>query len=71
NIEIIINDNGPGISECNLSEILKNMKNYNSKNSIGIYNINKKLKLIYDERYKFNIKNSNSGLEIKILIPKE
>ncbi|MFM1583497.1 sensor histidine kinase, partial [Helcococcus ovis] len=68
---IIINDNGPGISECKLSEILKNMKNYNSNNSIGIYNINKKLKLIYDERYKFNIKNSNSGLEIKILIPKE
>ncbi|MFM1525362.1 MULTISPECIES: sensor histidine kinase [Helcococcus] len=71
NVELIINDNGPGISEEQLSELLKNMDNYNSKNSIGLYNINKKLKLIYDDRYKFDIKNYNFGLEIRIVIPKE
>ena len=71
NVELIINDNGPGISEDQLSELLKNMDNYNSKNSIGLYNINKKLKLIYDDRYKFDIKNYNFGLEIRIVIPKE
>lgn len=68
-ILIEIRDNGPGISQNRLEEIKENMKNYNSKQGIGLYNINKKLDFLYDE-YEFDISN-DEGLKISITLPRE
>lgn len=69
NIIINIGDNGPGVSKDRLREIKENMKNYTSKFGIGLYNINKKLDLLYKD-YKFDM-DSKEGLSISITLPRD
>ncbi|MBS4205537.1 sensor histidine kinase [Lederbergia citrea] len=56
-IEIIIEDNGVGISESHLSQIQKNLssKQFIQSGSIGLHNVNNRLKLYFGKEYGINI----------------
>ncbi|HEY5562618.1 MAG TPA: sensor histidine kinase [Clostridiaceae bacterium] len=67
----IISDNGIGINEEKLNEIVKNLDNeYEGKKSIGINNVYNRLKLIYGKGFHFKIDSIlGEGTNIKITIP--
>lgn len=65
---ICVSDNGPGISD----EIIKKIKEgkYSSERGIGLENIEKRIKLIYGERYGLTICNRpEGGASVVIKIP--
>lgn len=69
-IYIKVSDNGLGIKKDKLSEILLNL--YNSKESehYGLYNVNERLKLTFNDMYKITIVSEyNKGTEVIIKLP--
>ena len=69
NLLIIVKDNGRGLSDEKLSELKESInKRQKNKKSIGIYNINERIKLMFGEKYGLKI-NKNKGMEVVICIP--
>jgi len=70
-ISILIRDNGIGISKERMNYLnnILNKKN-NDTDSIGLYNVHKRIKLIYGEEYGINIQsNEGEGTLVKIILP--
>ncbi|MDU5106643.1 histidine kinase [Clostridium sp.] len=72
NIKIEIYDNGIGIDNEKLDEVIEKKENKNHHFSgIGINNVDSRIKLIYGNDYGISIKSKlNSGTTITIVIPK-
>ena len=70
-IEINIKDNGNGMSEEAISKIKEGLeKNIQKQNSIGLMNINNRLKLNFGEQYGIYINSRiNEGTTVSIKIP--
>lgn len=65
-------DDGDGLSKDELIEIRKNLKKDNVTNHIGLYNINRRIKLYYGEKYGVKIL-SRKGRRtlVKIVLPED
>lgn len=72
NIKIEIYDNGIGIDNEKLDEVIEKKENKNHHfTGIGINNVDSRIKLIYGNYYGISIKSKlNSGTTITIVIPK-
>lgn len=71
-IQIIISDNGTGMSEKIKQSLLITDKKQHIKdgNGIGVYNVNLRLKLAYGEEYGLSIESEiDEGTEVTITIP--
>lgn len=70
-LEIIVQDNGNGMDEETLNKIKEGLdKNIQKPNSIGLMNINNRLKLKFGEQYGIYIKSSiNQGTIVSVKIP--
>lgn len=78
-IQIIIQDNGSGMSESQMKNVqndlgdslqIQNHNLYDRKNGIGIKNVNSRLKLIYGDQYGIHIESAlNEGTKAIIKIP--
>lgn len=66
-----INDNGIGMDEAKLAEVKSSIENVDSRGEhIGIANVYRRMKLIYDDDFKFDIKSSKfKGTSISFSIP--
>jgi len=68
---LIIKDNGQGISIDKLEDINRIILNKeNSTNHQGIYNVYKRLYLVYEDELVFEIQSSTMGTEIKVSFPR-
>lgn len=71
-IEFFIIDNGVGMSDENVKKINEKLSdiNYTDETHIGLYNINKRIKIIFGENYGITVKSQlNKGTEITVKIP--
>lgn len=70
-IIISVNDNGDGIGEEELKDIKDNLnRDDNVSNHIGIYNVQKRIQLIYGKEYVIDIRSvEGNGTSIFIRIP--
>lgn len=71
-LHIDILDNGLGMDETTLSSLLCNIntKDGNKTSSIGIYNINRRIKLFYGDAYGMHIKSHpNEGTLVSLTLP--
>lgn len=70
-IQFTITDNGVGIEDERLQELLAQEKsNGQTMNSIGVGNVSRRLKLHYGERYGVRVHSQvGKGTEVSILIP--
>lgn len=63
-------DDGDGLSKDELMEIRKNLKKDNVTNHIGLYNVNRRIKLHYGEKYGVKIlSRKGRGTLVKIVLP--
>ncbi|TDT68011.1 histidine kinase [Hypnocyclicus thermotrophus] len=75
NLIIKIIDNGKFIDEIKLKEINNILNNVDNKTDhIGIYNVHRRIKLVYGKKYGITIRNriendNNEGVEVKIKLP--
>lgn len=72
NARIIVKDNGPGIDEEKLNEITESMNHEwtdGEYQSIGLKNLNTRLKLIFGDQAEITIKSDEHGTETSIIIP--
>jgi len=68
---IIISDNGNGFSKDKLSEIRRMIINKNNNtNHQGIYNVYKRLYLVYEDKLEFDIQSNENGTQIKVSFPR-
>lgn len=68
---LIIKDNGQGISLDMLEDINRIiLTKENSSNHQGIYNVYKRLYLVYEDELVFEIQSSTMGTEIKVSFPR-
>jgi two-component system sensor histidine kinase YesM len=71
-IRLIIEDDGKGMTEEVIKQVNNDRKSKDDGMSIGIWNIKQTLKLIYSDRAKVVVSNSDlSGTMIEIIIPVE
>lgn len=71
-IYIGVHDDGGGMSQEKLAEVLKNINRYdNPKNSFGLHNLNQRLRLLYGVRSELRITSNDDGTNIVIRLPKE
>lgn len=69
-LTISVKDNGQGIKDDKLNDIVDNMKKDNSTNNIGITNVYRRLKLNYGEEAKLKINSIlQEGTEVTLSIP--
>ena len=70
-LNIVIKDNGIGMDSDTLNSIRNNMESHASNaQSIGLYNINQRIKLFYGEQYKLEIDSTiNQGTVVTLKIP--
>lgn len=69
---ISITDNGMGITENQLTEIREKLKDENHKDTrhVGIFNINKRLRLYYEKEYSLSIDSKpEEGTTVSIHLP--
>lgn len=70
-VEISISDNGQGISQDKLIEIQEMIQNKtNHSNHQGIYNVYKRLYLVYEDRLKFDIISDANGTVFNVSFPR-
>jgi len=67
NIKIVVEDNGPGISKDVLENIFKGEKNVNKFSTVGLNNVNQRIKMYFGEQYGLEI-HSQLGQGAKIII---
>lgn len=73
NVEICVSDNGQGISEAKLAELLEKLErnDTSSGKSIGLTNVNKRIKMYHGERYGLSVKTAKGkGTDITITLPR-
>lgn len=71
-LHIVISDNGRGMSEEELERVRKKLetKNPELKTSIGLYNINERIKLCYGENYGIRIESiQGQGTRVILMLP--
>jgi two-component system sensor histidine kinase YesM len=71
---IAVMDNGPGIAEERLGEILKSFQvewEERESESIGLKNVNTRLKLIYGDEARIEIQTDEAGTEMRMILPIE
>ncbi|MGL5506739.1 MAG: sensor histidine kinase, partial [Paraclostridium sp.] len=70
-LDIIVIDNGLGMSEEKISEIELNLKqNLQKPNSIGLMNIHSRIQMKFGEQYGINISsNEKIGTKVRVKIP--
>lgn len=69
-ILIQICDNGPGISLEKAKDVLENQIEPSTSNSIGIRNVNERIKLYYSKKYGLSFKNApEGGTIVNIFLP--
>jgi two-component system, sensor histidine kinase YesM len=69
---ISVTDNGPGISEQKLDEIRRSFEaewEERGNESIGLVNLNARLKLIYGDGARLDIASGGEGTEMKLILP--
>ena len=68
---IHVKDNGRGMTDEKLHDLKESIgKRQKNKKSIGIYNINERIKLMFGEKYGLTVnKNKDMGTEVIICIP--
>ena len=72
NIVFSIKDNGTGISSDRLDKLKADLAEVENKpsSSIGLVNVNERLRIIYGDKYGLNIESSpGSGTSVNITIP--
>ena len=70
-IYICVRDNGYGISKDRLEDINENLNDYNKdyRGTIGLYNVNQRVKLIFGEEYGLKVKSEvDKGTEVTLRI---
>ena len=73
NVEICVSDNGQGISEAKLAELLEKLErnDTSSGKSIGLTNVNKRIKMYHGEQYGLSVKTAEGkGTDISITLPR-
>jgi two-component system sensor histidine kinase YesM len=71
---IDIHDNGTGITEVELTKLLLNVNSskHNNKSSIGLYNINQRIKLFYGNEYGLSVQSKyKEGTKVSLYLPLE
>ena len=68
---ITITDNGTGIPKEKLTQIRKNISEINlyKKNSIGLSNINQRIRLIFGDDYNVKIASDETGTKVTLTFP--
>lgn len=66
-VKIVVEDNGPGISKEVQEIIFKDEKNVNKFSTVGLNNVNQRIKMYFGERYGLEI-HSQLGQGTKIII---
>ena len=69
-LEILIGDNGKGMTDIECASLIKKMKDANdssAKNSIGLYNVYQRITLYYGQKYGVDIK-SQFGVGTKVYV---
>lgn len=68
-----ISDNGCGMDEATLAEVMAKVQDYTRKrrkSSIGLYNINRRIKLNYGEQYGLDIQSTlGEGTMVRVTFP--
>ena len=70
-IYICVRDNGYGISKDRLEDINENLNDYKQdyRGTIGLYNVNQRVKLIFGEEYGLKVKSEvDKGTEVTLRI---
>ena len=73
-IQILIRDNGVGMDRETLDRVLRfeKTKGDGFTHSIGISNINERLKLMYKEQYRLRINSGpDEGMSVELILPME
>ena len=73
NVEICVSDNGQGISKAKLAELLEKLErnDTSSGKSIGLTNVNKRIKMYHGEQYGLSVKTAvGKGTDISIILPR-
>ena len=73
NIKFIIRDNGVGMTKENTELLNSRLANpeYAGDSHIGLYNINKRIKIIFGEEYGISVESEpGEGTKVSVLIPK-
>lgn len=73
-VEIEVSDNGQGIPDDKLAELLEKLKenDTSSGKSIGLTNVNKRIKMYHGEKYGLSVKTEEGvGTDICITLPRE
>lgn len=72
-IHVDISDNGNGMDEETMKEVMRKVENYTRErrtSSIGLYNINRRIKLNYGEEYGLSIQSTlGEGTMVTALLP--
>ena len=72
-LEITIKDNGCGMDEETLQKVMTKVEDYTKKrrkSSIGLYNINRRIKLSYGEQYGLTIQSTpGEGTMVRVTFP--
>ena len=70
---VVVSDNGGGMTDTDLKALLEKLKAPQrdaAQRSIGLYNINRRIKLYYGDEYGIDIKSvSGSGTQVFIILP--
>lgn len=71
-LRIIVEDDGKGMTQDEIHQVNDDTVNKNDGKSIGIWNIKQTLKLLYSDKAKVLISNSDlSGTKAEIILPAE
>lgn len=69
--EIVVDDDGMGMSVKDIEKLNRDLNSANSTEKIGIYNVNKRYKIVFGDEYGLSLKISDrGGLAVQIKIPK-
>lgn len=68
---VAIEDDGIGMSEERSREMIENLKNkqIEKKDSIGLLNLNQRIKLIFGQDYGCTIENNGQGVTVTVIFP--
>lgn len=66
-VDIVVEDNGPGIEENVLKNLFKDEKDINKFSKVGLNNVNQRLKLYFGDKYGLEVQ-TEIGIGTKIVI---
>lgn len=70
NLHIVIADNGEGMSKEQIEKIMSGERNVNSHHGVGLQNVKSRIRLIYGEDAKLNVKSTiQMGTEVILVFP--